>query len=221
MPNKKDFLVKDCALVPLATGVRAQSLAGLREGLLAVPANSVYHHFWGGLLLARFDDPEFNNDFAVWVRHALHDLPLAERLAVIDPAAFRDGEALRQEVLELIEVRLDEIDAPAWAPRDRQFHFVHGQLVVLSTGRSVRQPRELVELLPQLSAGSVFYHLIDARRREPHGEDDFRAWLRALDAGHEALIASLARIDPYFVTLPQLRAQYAAVIGSHFAGAPT
>ncbi|MDD3652482.1 DUF5752 family protein [Immundisolibacter sp.] len=220
MPNPQDFVVKDCALVSLATGVRAQSLPGLREGLLAVPADSVYHHFWGGLLRARFDDPEFSNDFAVWVRHALHDLPLAERLAVIDPADFVDAEALRQEVLEVVEQRLDEIEAPVWAPRDRQFHFLRGQLVVFDTGRRVHDPRELVDLLPQLSPGSVFYHLIDARRREPVGQDDFHAWLVALEDGYEGLIARLAQIDPYFVSLPELRAQYAAVIESHFAGVP-
>ncbi len=220
MPNHQDFVIKDCALVPLATGVRAQSLPALREGLLAVPADSVYHHFWGGLLRARFDDPEFSNEFAVWVRHALHDLPLAERLAVIDPAEFADAEALRQEVLEVVEQRLDEIEAPAWAARDRQFHFLRGQLVVFDTARRIHDPRELVELLPQLSPGSVFYHLIDARRREPQGQDDFRAWLAALEDGHEGLIARLAQIDPYFVSLPELRAQYAAVIDSHFAGVP-
>lgn len=220
MPNPQDFVVKDCALVSLATGVRAQSLPGLREGLLAAPPDSVYHHFWGGLLRARFDDPEFSNDFAVWVRHALHDLPLTERLAVIDPADFVDAEALRQEVLEVVEQRLDEIEAPAWSPRDRQFHFLRGQLVVFDTGRRIRDPRELVELLPQLSPGSVFYHCIDARRREPPGQDDFRTWLAALDDGHEGLIARLARIDPYFVSLAELRAQYAAVIETHVAGVP-
>jgi len=218
MPNPQDFVVNDCALVPLATGVRAQNLPGLRDGLLAVPADSVYYHFWGGLLRARFDDPEFNNDFAVWARHALHDLPLAERLAVIDPADFVDAEALRQEVLEVVEQRLDEIEVPAWAPRDRQFHFMRGQLVVFDTGRRLHEPRELVDLLPQLSAGSVFYHLIDARRREPPGQDDFHTWLCALDAGHEGLIARLAQIDPYFVSLAELRAQYVAVVENHFAG---
>lgn len=220
MPDFHDFVIKDCALVSLATGVRAQSLPDLREGLLAVPADSVYHHFWGGLLRARFDDPEFNNDFAVWVRHALHDLPLAERLAVIDPADFVDAEALRQEVLEVVEQRLDEIEAPIWAARDRQFHFMRGQLVVFDSGRRVHAPRELVNLVPQLSPGSVFYHVIDARRRAPHGQDDFRVWLAGLEDDHAGLIERLAQIDPYFVSLPQLREQYAEAISAHFAGVP-
>ena len=220
MPNPQDFIVKDCALVPLATGVRAQNLPELREGLASVPPDSVYHHFWGSLLRAHFDDPEFNNDFAVWARHALHDLPLAERLAVIDPADFTDADALRQEVLEVVEQRLDEIESPTWAPRDRQFHFMRGQLVVFDTGRRVCEPRELVDLLPQLAPGSVFYHLIDARHREPKGQDDLHAWLAASGDGHDGLIARLTQIDPYFVSLPQLRAQYADAVAAHFSGIP-
>lgn len=220
MPDTTEFIIKDCALVPLATGVRAQSLPALREGLLGVPADSVYHHFWGGLLGTRFDDPEFNNDFAAWVRHALHDLPLAERLAVIDPAQFADAEALRQEVLEVVEQRLDELDVPLWAPRDRQFSFVRGQMVVFDTGQRLREARELVQVLPQLSPGSVFYHVIDARSRAPQCCDDFSAWLRELADGHDTLLARLADIDPYFITLAELRQQYADVVTSHFAGVP-
>jgi hypothetical protein len=203
MPDTTEFIIKDCALVTLATGVRAQSLPALREGLLGVPADSVYHHFWGGLLGTRFDD-----------------LPLAERLAVIDPAQFADAEALRQEVLEVVEQRLDELDVPLWAPRDRQFSFVRGQMVVFDTGRRLREARELAQVLPQLSPGSVFYHVIDARSRAPQCCDDFSAWLRELADGHDTLLARLADIDPYFVTLAELRQQYADVVTSHFAGVP-
>jgi len=152
--------------------------------------------------------------------HALHDLPLAERLAVIDPADFHDAEALRQEVLEVVEQRLDELEAPTWAPRDRQFHFMRGQLVVFDTGRRVREPRDLAQLLAQLSPGSIFYHAIDARRRAPAGQDDFLAWLADLDDGYEGLIERLAQIDPYFVSLPQLRDQYVAAFEAHFTGVP-
>ena len=213
MPERAPFAVKDCALVVLATGVHAQSLQGLYEGLLAVPTDSIYHHFWGGLLRPRFDDPEFNNDFAAWVRHALHDLPLAERLAVIDPADFMDTEALRQEVLEVVEQRLDEINEPLWAPRDQRFHFMRGQLVVFDTGIRISDPRELVDLLPRLSLGSMYYHVIDARSRPLHGVDDFRTWID----GHEGLGAALGQIDPYFTSLKDLREQYAQVVADYFS----
>ena len=40
------------------------------------------------MLRAQFSDREFNNDFATWCHHSLHDDRVAERLAVIDPADY-------------------------------------------------------------------------------------------------------------------------------------
>ena len=67
------FAIKDCALVSIATGRRAQNLRELRDNIVTIHPGSIYYHFWGVLLRPSFDDPEYNNDFAVWVRHALND----------------------------------------------------------------------------------------------------------------------------------------------------
>ena len=159
------FLVKDCALVTVATGKKAQNLKELRDNLLTVHPGSVYHHFWGGLMRPRFDDPEYNNDFAEWAHHALQDDILAERLAVIDPDPHADLESLRQEVIEVIEERLDSIQTVAWARPDMQFQFVRAQMVVFDTRGKLERPEELVHAVPGMSVGSIFYHFIDARRR--------------------------------------------------------
>ena len=95
--------IKDCTLIALATGKRAQNLRELREHLRGIPTNCIYYHFWGGLLRPRFDDPEYHNDFAIWAAHSIHNKMLAERLAVIDPVAFRSLEDLRLELLDVIE----------------------------------------------------------------------------------------------------------------------
>jgi len=97
--------------------------------------------------------------------------------------------------------------------------FVRGQIVVFDTGRRLSEAHELVQVLPQLSPGSVFYHVIDARSRAPQSCDDFSSWLRELPDSHDTLLARLADIDPYFVTLAELRQQYIDVITSHFGGA--
>ncbi|HSG26894.1 MAG TPA: DUF5752 family protein, partial [Candidatus Krumholzibacterium sp.] len=73
------FEIRDCALAAVATGLSAENLKELRSVIRDVDQGSLYYHFWGGLLRPRFDDPEFNNDFAAWARHALHDKVLAER----------------------------------------------------------------------------------------------------------------------------------------------
>lgn len=212
------FVVKDCTLVAIATGRRAQTLRELRDHLQALDVESVYHHFWGRRLQPRFDNVEFNNDFAAWAQEGLQDPLLAERLGVVDPANYPDLAGLRQEVLEVVEQRLHEREFVPWSKPDRQFHFLRSQMVVMDTGRRLGRPEELPHVLEELSLGSVFYHILDARRRNPLGIDDFRAWLMGFGDRYEGLAQWLAGIDPYFLTLQQLREQWAAVCQSYFEG---
>jgi len=210
-----DFAIKDCTLAIMATGRRAQTLRELRNILRDIHPGCVYHHFWGTLLRAQFSDREFNNDFATWCHHSLHDNRAAERLAVIDPADYADMEGLRQEVIEVIDERLDETELMLFARADQQFHFVRSVIVVFDTYRRVADPAEFVHLLPELSIGSIFYHFIDARRREPVGVDDFRAWLLGLGQEYEGLCGALAEVDPYFESLFVLRSRLAELFAEH------
>lgn len=213
-----DFAIKDCALAIIATGRRAQTLRELRDVLRDVQLGSIYHHFWGTLLRPQFSDREFNNDFATWCRHSLHDATAAERLAVIDPAFYSDLEDLRQELIEVIEERLDETELVLFARGDRQFHFSQSVIVVFDTHRRLKHPRELVEALPTMSVGSIFYHFVDARRREPIGKDDFQAWLMGMGPEYDELSDSVAAIDPYFESLYVLRDRLSEVFAGFFSG---
>jgi hypothetical protein len=203
------FFVRDCALIALATGLKAQNLKELRDQLQRVDASSLYYHFWGGLLHAGFEEREYGNDFAEWVRHGLHDAVLAERLGVIDPSDFDNLELMRQSLIDTIEERLDETEVLTWVPVDRQYQFIRSQIVVFSTTCTAQTPEQLAAFIPKLSASSVFYHFIDARQRLPDGEDDFRAWLSAWGERYADLQRQLAAIDPYFTTLSELRDQVA------------
>jgi hypothetical protein len=183
------FAFKDCALAAIATGLRAQNLRELRDHLADIHLGCIYYHFWGGLLRPHFEDPEYNNDFASWARHALHD------------------------------ERIEETEYQIWARPDQQFHFVRAQTVSLDTGRRLVQPAELAAIVPQLSLGSVFYHFIDARRREPQGVDDFRAWLAQFGDAHDSLRTRLAEVDPYFINLADLRTLLTHLFQDYFGEA--
>ncbi|MDP8254868.1 MAG: DUF5752 family protein [Candidatus Alcyoniella australis] len=212
------FAVKDCALLAIATGKRAQNLRELREHLLTIHPESIYYHFWGGLLRPRFDEREYQNDFALWARRGLRDLTLAERLAIIDPSDFPDLESLRQELIEVIEERLDQVEHVPWCKRDQQFHFIRSQVVVFDTGIRLQRPEQLRGAIGKLSEGSVFYHLIDARRRNADKSDDFRNWLNGLDDKHHALCDCIAAIDPLFGTLTELRELLVDCVDRHLEG---
>ncbi len=210
------FEVKDCALSALATGQKAQNLRELRDNIRTVMPGSLVYHFWAGKLRPRFDDPEFNNDFASWARHALHDKILAERLGMIDPTTFSSDEELRQELLDIIEERLDEVEYVAWCDRDQAFYFITSHIVIFDTKRVIYEPSELVSVIPSLNSGSVFYHFIDARRRTFGHMDDFRAWLYGFEDSYRDLCDLLSTIDPFFSTLPELRDQLSVLFSEYF-----
>jgi hypothetical protein len=218
--NLGPFALKDCSLVAIATGRKAQNLREMRDILQDIHQGSIYYHFWGGLLRPRFDDPQFNNDFAIWSHYSLHDNVLAERLAVIDPTDFLDLDSLRQELIEVIEQRLEEIGDPIWVPADRQFHFIRSQVVVFDTGILIQSPEHLTAVIPEMSLGSVFYHFIDARRRFPYGLDDFRAWLSGFAGAYDEVCRRLAAVDPYFITLAELRKRLSSVFEGFFRRVP-
>jgi hypothetical protein len=214
--DTEPFIVKDCALLNIATGKKAANLKEMRDHLLAIPLGCIYHHFWGGLLRHRFDQPEYNNDFAEWVRYALQDNILAERLSIIDPAASADLESLRQELLEVIEQRLDETETITWAALNMQFHFVGSHILVFDTGETIEAPEDLPAAVSKMAVGSLFYHFIDARRRSPEMMDDFRLWLRPCGDHYEDLCSQLASVDPYFVSLAELRTELTNLFSRYF-----
>ncbi len=212
----KPFAIQDCALAAIATGKRAQNLRELRDNLRTIHPDSIYYHFWGGLLRPRFDDPEYHNDFAIWSRYALQDAMLAERLGIIDPTDFTDLEGLREELVELVEERLDQLEWVPWSKPDKQFYFVRSQIIVFDTHSRIERPEELAWAVPRMSIGSIFVHFVDARRRSQDGLDDFRAWIAGCFDGYEDLCNSLARLDPFFSGLSELRKELIKVFNSYF-----
>ncbi|MBR9976862.1 MAG: hypothetical protein KFH87_02135 [Bacteroidetes bacterium] len=210
------FSFKDCALSAIATGRRAQTLRELRDHIQQVQPDSIYYHFWGGRLQPQFDEPEYNNDFAGWVRHALRDHSTAEQLAVIDPTEFESLEDLRAEIIEVIEARLYEQEMVPWSKPDEKFSFIRSQIVVFDRHHSLEDPARLGDEIPHTTTSSIFYHFIDARRRSPKGRDDFSNWLEGFGDRYVGLIERLADVDPYFSTLSELRNQLTDVIEHYF-----
>jgi hypothetical protein len=201
------FAVKDCALIAISTGRHARNLRELAMHLADVPIGAVYHHFWGGRMQPSFDEPEFQNDFAGWARHGLHDHELAERLGILDPMNYSSLEALRAEMLDLIDERLANAQQLQWVMAEQPFSFNRSQIVIYDTNTRIAEPKDFRTAAPSFSVGSVFYHFIDARRREPIAVDDFRAWLSPYGSEYDLLRARLEEIDPYFRSLAELKAR--------------
>ena len=210
------FRIMDCALIALATGKRARNLKNLRDYLETIEPQSIYYHFWGSLLRPRFEDPEYHNDFAGWAAHSLHDTVMAERLGIVNPMEFQTMDALRQELIDLADERIEELEVLPSSSRDRQFEFISSDMVVFQSDRVIKTPAELLNIIPTLSLGSVFYHFIDARRRTDDCQDDFSVWLQ--QNGCTAAVKGLAGIDPFFMSLSGLRQEITEQLTKHLSG---
>lgn len=211
-----EFKIMDCTLISISTGEQAQNLRELLFHIKTIQPGSIYYHFWSGFLRPRFDDPEFQNDFAIWAWRYLHDRKLAEQLSLIDAADYTDIEELRREIIDVIEMHLSESEIVPWAKTGDQFYFIKSQIVIFDTGLRVREPHEFADVVPRLSLGSVFYHFIDARRRTAEGKNDFSLWLRGPGGEYDGLIKKLDEVDPYFTTLSELRVELSDIFNGHF-----
>lgn len=211
-----DFAIKDCALIAIATGSRAMTLKELRDTIKTIDVGSIYYHFWGGLLQPRFEEREYNNDFAAWFWYHLHDAKLAEKLAVIDPIEFDSLEALRGELIDIIEERVDEKEYLPWLRATAPFEFIRSQIVVFDTRKRATTPDELARLFPDISSSSIFYHFIDAHRRLPHHGNDFSFWLAGFDGRYQELCNRLDGIDPYFGSLTVLKTELNNLFQEYF-----
>lgn len=210
------FYVKNCSLTAIATGERAGSLIELRDKLLSVDEGCLYYHFWGSRMSSQYIHSQHHNDFASWAFHRLHDNILAEKLSIIDPIEFVNFEALRHELIETIENRLDDYDIVLWTKREDQFHFIRSTIIVFDSQMVIAQPEELASGIAQLPPSSIFYHFIDSRVRTKERIDDFSIWLKTFGDTYQVLIERILSLDPYFLSLTQLREELSNIIQNHF-----
>lgn len=201
------FEINDCALLGRMSGLLpAVNLRELRDRIAVCSENVLYHHFCEPPLRGTFDNPDYRNDFAVWVKLYLGDRVLAERLGIIDPYAYPSFEELRAELIELLDERLSELTMVPWARPGDEFSFMEATTVVFNTGDTIAHPRGLAAGVRGMTNGSIYYHFLEARRRAPARVDDFSAWLAQGGEEFGRYVRALGAIDYYFQSLTHLRA---------------
>lgn len=207
------FQIKDCGLLVRMSGLPpAINLRELRERISVCRENVLYHHFCETLLRPTFDHPDYRNDFAVWAKWYLSDRVLAERLGILDPFSMRSLDELRALTLDIIDERLSELVVIPSASQGDEFFFLETTTVVFDTGDRVGNPRELAKAIRGMTDGSVYYHFLEARRREPVGSDDFSTWLKGEEKRNAKYIRALESIDFYFHSLNQLKEEIVAAL---------
>jgi hypothetical protein len=203
---ENSFRIKDCALITRMAGISSvMNLRELHERLQHCPLEALYHHLCETQIRPSFDDPEFRNDFALWAARELGDRVLAERLGMLNPYAFDNLSAIKERLLEIVEERISENPQAAWHPAHEEFRFMQAATVIFDTGQTLGSLADLLEAIPRLTASSVYYHFVEARRRTADRLDDFSAWLRDLAEETVEVERALGGVDFYFLSLRELK----------------
>ncbi|HUU44122.1 MAG TPA: DUF5752 family protein [Acidobacteriota bacterium] len=211
------FYVKDCALICRMAGVHpAVSLRELRARVEVCPTASLYHHFCETKVRPSFDDPEYQSDFAVWAARSLRDQALAERLGVINPYDYDDLEDLRAVVLDVLDDHLAGVPINPQAQRGDHFHFMQAMTVVFDTRVQIQTVPGLLPAITKMTPGSIYFHVIEARRRTPRGHDDFSTWLLPQGGAAAEIAQEMSLIDFYFLSLRELQERLVTLLKSHF-----
>jgi hypothetical protein len=107
------------------------------------------------------------------------------------------------------------MDEEGFDPRhdaENPFFFLRSQIVIFDTRERIQAPNQLGHIIPNIALGSLFYHLIDARRRTESGRDDFTEWLWGWGEPYADCAANITAIDPYFNSLRELRVELENVL---------
>ncbi|MBN1190722.1 MAG: mechanosensitive ion channel family protein [Dehalococcoidales bacterium] len=186
------------------TGLKASNLREMAAILKKSPESVIYYHTHHFLEDHQYLIPELSNDFAIWVKDALGNPVLAEKLANVNTFEFTSLSLLRESLLNIIEENAGEESFQHEAAPGREFYFMNSISVILPTPYAAHDLREFIEALRKISPSSLYFHVFESRLRLGKGLNDFSIWLE-VDMDEMELSREIARIDPYNFTLEGLR----------------
>ena len=193
------------------TGLDASNLEQLVHHLRDVSGSSIFYHTHHLYLSHHFEKRRFYNDFANWVHDSLQESRLAEELAAIDLLAFTTIRELREAIVARIESHIERRKTLAMrnVPEGNEFHFCRSKSFVMPTGLEATDVPDLFAKLPQVSNVSLYFHFFEARLRLGRPTNDFSQWLE--QHGESRLAAKIDKLDPYFMTLDELKQKIVAI----------
>jgi trehalose synthase-fused probable maltokinase len=215
-PGEGPFAFMACMELKEFVGLRAENERQLAQLLDEVPLDSIYYHTHGFLLRHRLATGLYPNDFATWVDVQVRDRVLGERLAMVDPADFTTLQALREELVSVVDEHLRRLGIVPQVVSGEPFDFIQSRIVEIPTGIEVRTLQELRNALLEIDQSALYFHLVEARLRLGRGRNDFAAWLER-GLGLPELAARVQAVNPYSVSLEQTRARLIALLDDALA----
>jgi hypothetical protein len=184
-------------------GTQAATLGELLEQLRRISADSVFNHTFQSLSIHHYLTEGFSNDFAQWVLASCNAPELAERLAALDIRQYEDVEALRRDLVAILEEFVRAQPQRAYQRAFEPFYFCEAVTVTVPTDWRAHNLAEFCQALEHVSVHSLHYHFVTARLRGPR-TNDFSAWMEK-NLGLPELADKIEHIDIYTNTLEGVR----------------
>jgi hypothetical protein len=191
---------------------RAATLSELLQALRTCSEGSIFEHTFRTLQEHHFIREGFSNDFAHWPFSACNERGLAERLAGIDVREFTSVQAVREQIVHIVEHYIQNDPASGDRPSREPFYFCSADTVVLPTPFVAHNLSEFADDLAHVTVHSIHHHFIEARLRLQLRSNDFSQWLE--EAGLKEAARRLDRIDIYTATLEDVRRQILRIVES-------
>lgn len=208
--TKVPFHFYTSSLLVEITGKKAHHLKDFVKILKEIDDSSIFYHVHSAFRNYSFAPGQYSNDFARWVAEDLEESVLAERLAAISIPDFTRISDLRDRIVEIIENHLNSAYEISKAPLGREFYFLRAVDVISPTRYEANDLDEFCECLKKVGMRSLYFHFFDARLRLERKTNDFSNWLRD-SLGDAEKAAALDALDPYFMSLDQLRDRIVAI----------
>lgn len=200
------FCFVGCVEIKEMLGRRVRDEQELLDTIEEVPPESIYYHTYSNFLRHRYIKGPYPNDFATWVAEEIGDHVLGERLGILSPFAFESVETLRGEIITIIDDHLTRLQVVPRLVHGEPLEFMSSRIIEIPTGLQVDTFEDFTRTLEEVEVSVIYYHVFEAELRMGRGKSDFAIWLET-SVGQGALAEWLDAIDPYLLSLEDLRAK--------------
>ncbi len=185
-------------------GRSARDEQQLLEAVEEIPLDSIYYHTHSFFLRHKYIAGPYPNDFATWAAIQVRDRVLGEKLGILDPYDFENLEAVRAEIVTIIEEHLSQLQIIPRAIYGEPFYFMQSRIIEVPTDLEARTLTEFREILATVDVSVVYYHTFEAMLRLGRKKGDFALWVED-QLGLPELAQKISTLDPYMTTLESVR----------------
>lgn len=202
---------------------RASNLSELLDGIKSVDDLSIAYHMLTPLFKTYEAVSNRTNDFSYWVKEVLQEKELGEHLTAIDPYQLRNISALRKQLELVIGEFISKSQGRQQALQGEEFQFHTITHFTFPTSHLAHNLTEFASIIDQVDESYIYHHFVEPRvgirtvRGELDFPDDFSMWI-AINIENKDLANRLAELDPYLLTMEEIRQSILSIIKNDTIG---